>query len=578
MHGEKDEELWRDAVQVPGFGYDRRGLWTALYDVDVLSGNAVLEQDYISDSPVWVSSISYCFDTKKALIHIEYVVPGDSVNGVTIGRDLLYGGSLDKELGKYHRFPVRPSRMKLLKKYIEEAEKECTCVEKFRNKAGWVVDGGKHKFVLYGRNGILIKPEAGELERMYSGLRQSGEREKQLEAVFETLRRNPLVSVLIAAAVATPLLERIGGESSVIDIHSLSSAGKTVSAACAISLYGNPEKLIIRWDGTPKGIEEKFNFCDGIPCHLDEATSVRDKRHITEIVYDAANGVGRERAKAGGGSINTGSWNTIVFSTSESSLQQLIGMAISGLDARIFPVEGQILRGYSASEVEDLSATLRKNHGWIGRDLLTYLEDDVDFKSLGEKLDEYTLMLADSVDEKDRIQRRKARKYAVFFCAVDVLQALYPEYVDVIAEVHDNLLKHWQFLCDSRSESDVAQKALTALFNYYNQRTTHFDGSSKACKGSYIGDGETDNNSADGSFYKNHLGFFEDVFTDILLKAGFKVDNCLEELSERRWILFSTSPITGKKNFKTRTTINGEGKKLIVISREGRHAYDNDFK
>lgn len=566
---------WEDAVPVHGYGYSRDGVWVGSYGTDVLTKRSTVEPFYISYAPVWVHLISYCFDSNEAIVHISYVVPGGRVQEVTIERKLLYNGDIARKLGKYHRFPVRPKMMKLFKEYVEDAEEACVRVDKFREKSGWVVDDDKDKFVLYGKNGIYIKPKAGELQRMHSGLRQSGERAVQLQAIFETLRRNPLVSVPIAAAIATPLLGRVGAESSVIDINYLSSAGKTVSAACAMAIFGDPEKLIIRWDGTPKGIEEKFNFCDGIPCHLDEATSVRDKRHITEIVYDATNGIGRERAKAGGGSIETGSWKTIVFSTSESSLLKLAGMAISGLDARIIPVEGQILQGYSASEVEDLSMTLRRNHGWIGLDLLTHLEGRPDFDAIATNLDLYTSVLSEFVDEKDSIQRRKARKYAVFFCAVDLLRELYPAYDDVIELTHDNLMKHWQFLCDSRSGSGVAQKALTALINYYNQRPSHFNGSSKSRKGSCV---EGESQELEGTVYKNQLGFFEDIFTQVLLKAGCKVDNCLEELSERGWILYSTSPITKKKNYKTRTTIDGESIKLIVISREGRHAYDNDFE
>lgn len=561
MHG---VEPWADAVPVHGYGYTADGLWVGQYEGDVLSRGTVIEPFYISHAPVWVNLVSFNVESKKAVIHICYMLSPGQVQEVTIDRDLLHGGNLARSLGVYHRFPVRSGEMMVrFKAYVEEAEKACKRIEKFRERAGWVVDEGKTKFVLYGANGIRIRPKAGELQRMHSGLRQRGSKEEQLKVVFETLRQNPLVSVPLAASIATPMLKHLEAESSVVDIHYLSSAGKSVSAACAMSVYGDPEKLIIRWDGTPKGIEEKFNFCDGIPCHLDEATSVRDKRHITELVYDAGNGVGRERAKAGGGSLETGSWNTIVLSTSESSLIKLSGMSTSGLDARIIPVGGQTLQGYSASEVEALSSALRKNHGWIGRDLLEYLENKADFAAIAVAFDRYTSQLAELVDERDRIQRRKARKFAVFFCAVDILRALYPAYGEVIDLVHDNLMNHWRFLCESRAESGVAQKALTSLINYYDRRKSQFDGSSNARK---------------GVFYKNQLGFFEDVFAEVLLKAGCKVDNCLEELSERGWILYTTTPKTGKKNFKTRTTIDGETVKLIVISLQGRYAYDTDFE
>lgn len=556
------DSLWKEGPVVPGYGCDWDGLYIENFVRDSISGLVVVRKGYLTYAPIWLYGVRYDPETEEARLCLRYCVSkeNDRIIEVTLPRSGVTASYLKKAVYKLHRFPAYQRDAKNLAHFFEHAERCCDDVKKYLPRTGWLRDGDNWYFALNGSNDLYVEPKPG-MERLCSGFQPKGARSRQLEIIFDVLKHTQFAVIPIAAAFAAPLIHRLdAAESCIIDLHWNSSAGKTISAALATSIYGDPQQFIARWTGSVKGIEGKMSFCSDLPCHLDEAHAKENSREITEFVYNATNGIGRDLAKVNGNHKRL-EWRTVVISTSEVGLLELSKVYVAGIDARIIPVHEEIFRGYNVKKVEQLAADLQENYGWIGAEYIEHLETKADFSKIHERYDHWVDELRGYVKNGDRIQVRKAKQMAVLLCAVEELQQLYSDRNVEISAAISQLLTFWEKLCESRTGSGVAEKALAALVEYYNRYPNRFSKKST---------------SRVGSMYQEQIGFFPEVFRVIVEKTGCRFDNVLEELAVKNWVLYKTTPKTGKKNFKIRTTINGENVKLLVVSSLGRSAYVDD--
>lgn len=562
---DRNGTLWQDAVLPSGFGLDTDGLFQ--FDLVTDDAGAVTCRRYeITFGPVWMSKNARHIDSqhgRMCLKYMSYKLPRE----LLLERGVVFNGRIGGEVGQYAGFPMMPGvkqkNIKNLTEYLLLAER-ISPTDTYRSTTGWVETDEGEKFALYGKNGVIIEPNGAGLRKRYRGIMQRGDHDLFIKTVLDALVANPLACVPVIGGLAAPLLNKLEAESPIIDVHYISSGGKTTTGSLAMSMYGDPRRLKRSWDGTKIGLEENANFFCDLPQFLDESQT-QNPRDVAKIIYSLANGEGRERgAPFGMGTQEAGEWQTVVISTGEQSLFELSTMKRSGLDARTIPVKGETLGNYDADKIEELNRILSRNYGWVGCEYINHLEKRTDFELMEEQYLDYIDRLSKDVKPGDKIQRRKAAAFASLLCAVDVLLEIYSQFNDSISLIKQHLFDFWKNICEERGDRDTAHAAFGVLMDFFVKNKPKFSGSSTVRVGTLYSE-------------EKLIGFLESTWRLVLKAGGFDASNILEEFKQRGWVVTSVTEKTGKVRHLIRTKINNQEVKVIALTRDSVEQYENDW-
>jgi hypothetical protein len=174
------------------------------------------------------------------------------------------------------------------------------------------------------------------------------------EAIAE-MKAWPVAQIILTAGFASPLLRILGLPSTILDIHYRSSRGKSIAAAAAFSVWGDPDIAaggIAKWSDTSYALELRLAVARGLPVVVDESQNLGRKTPdaVTAFLY----GIGNDRGTARGGDyLSSLAWSIILISTGERSLTTF-GDA-QGIAPRRIPVGVAPIP--TAETSEDLEAT-----------------------------------------------------------------------------------------------------------------------------------------------------------------------------------------------------------------------------
>jgi uncharacterized protein (DUF927 family) len=101
----------------------------------------------------------------------------------------------------------------------------------------------------------------------------------------------------VAAALTSPMLELVHGESGGFNFKGSSSIGKTTLLRASASVWGRADEhgIMRTWRGTANGIEGTAVLFSDTLLALDEL-GVATAQDVGNIVYSLASGIGKQRA------------------------------------------------------------------------------------------------------------------------------------------------------------------------------------------------------------------------------------------------------------------------------------------
>ena len=198
----------------------------------------------------------------------------------------------------------------------------------------------------------------------------------------------PAVRLMLATALASPLLAMIGVAGFTVDAHGRTSGGKTSAAHVAEALFGRPGPggMAMSWDTTAVGLERSFAERCHLPVSIDDSALALQKLGrervgglASDIAYSVTNGCGRRRGARGGGLETPGAWCLTAISTGESSMLTLGGRGVSeGALARVLSVSGAPFGAEGARDADAARAFVAENYGRVGRAWVTWLHEHRD--------------------------------------------------------------------------------------------------------------------------------------------------------------------------------------------------------
>lgn len=141
------------------------------------------------------------------------------------------------------------------------------------------------------------------------------------QSVAAMLPGNPLLQLSIGTALAGPLLAPLnihtGG-----GFHLLwdSSNGKTTAVLCASSVWGHGHHFTLKWNATANGLEGIAALRNDCLLALDELGQA-DPRHVGDVVYSVADGIGKQRASRSSAARRVRRWRLMLLSSGEVTLE-----------------------------------------------------------------------------------------------------------------------------------------------------------------------------------------------------------------------------------------------------------------
>ena len=182
---------------------------------------------------------------------------------------------------------------------------------------GWQPDGNKFLPGLAKDVVLDIEPSQRALAAAYS---TKGTMEEWVE-LMQGHRERDRFRFILAASFAAPLLKILQQRIFFVYNWGNSAGGKTAGLKAALSVWGEPEKLMVNFNATQVALERMAAFYCDLPLGIDERQLAGNNQGgLEKIVYMIASGTGRARGAKGGGLQHTSTWRTIALATGEEPL------------------------------------------------------------------------------------------------------------------------------------------------------------------------------------------------------------------------------------------------------------------
>ena len=202
------------------------------------------------------------------------------------------------------------------------------------------------------------------------------------QVVSRDMERNcPLGVFALSCAFAAPCVQLCGARNMAFNINTVSSRGKSFLLDVAASVYsgvGTKNSYVCTWTATTNGLELLASAYNDLLLPMDELGASSKPEEMGRAIYMIAGGKGKVRSTKDAKLQKTNMWHTILLSTGELSLAQLVksagGDVYDGQEVRMldlyFPDKGELTLFERLPEGENLhtycmrlKACMEKNHG-----------------------------------------------------------------------------------------------------------------------------------------------------------------------------------------------------------------------
>ena len=269
--------------------------------------------------------------------------------------------------------PVHSGNAEDMVSYLAAYEaKNTDCIPCVRaiDRIGWV---GK-EFYPYRVDGEMeLETDALSVSQMLNGLVQAGDLAVWLNAA-EVVRSNCISRAVLAGSFASPLLHWLKHRVFLQHVWHDSRGGKTATLKMALSVWGDPARLLTSYHATAVGLERSCAAMMHLPLGLDELQALAEKRMTVEsIVYSLGNGFGKLRGAKNGGLQKTLQWRNIILSTGEMPLIRESSM--DGVGSRVLELYGRPVADEATAR--ELHQTSERHYGHAGKRYIEYLVSEV---------------------------------------------------------------------------------------------------------------------------------------------------------------------------------------------------------
>lgn len=384
------------------------------------------------------------------------------------------------------------------------------------NHCGWVVND-KESIAFVTKNsepltygGDLAIQTKGMYEEWNNGIKDNIIGNIELELVLATA----LATIFIGYDDIT-LGKDIG--SSLINLYSDSSQGKTTAAMLALSCFGEPtskEKgtLMRSFSSTKNSMMKSLSNNHGVMLCFDDI-SAGSNQNISELLYGIGNGRDKDRLTESSQMNEGGSFTTQVLVTGEESIRQY-AKKNGGISVRYIEFEGlQFTK--SAEHSEKIKRFCSLNYGFAALKYAAYLLD-MDKEVLSTMYDSIVLELLDEITNHNGKTHRYVKRLAAIALTATLLNDCFGWNIDVLGIrklLMINLQQHLQLL-------NYKDTVLNLIISYIVKKQHFFsiDGEKPKNSGDFLGEINTSDN-----YVKIEKSVFEEIISELGLPSATSI-------------------------------------------------------
>ena len=357
-------ELPIDLALPVNFKFERSGI---LYVKENSSGDTIVYKAVGCPLVITERVFNVDSETEKIELCFKYI---KKWKRVLLPRSTVFDSRRIMQLADFG-VPISSESTKFLVKWLDalaDANQDRIPVTYAVSKLGW---RGEREFILPNlAQKYRIDIDDDGSQSTVSGFTTSGKREEWI-ASMQYLRQSPKARFILAASFAAPLLRILGQRNFVIHNWGNSQDGKTATLWAAMSVWGNPDKLIGTFDATSTAMERRAALYSDLPLAINEreVLSQNKRNDISPLLYIMGEGKGKGRGTKTGLQANA-SWRTIVMSTGEGTLSA--AGSFDGVMTRVLEVSDGPL-AHDRDFARQLYYLLPRSHGFAGPEFLTQL-------------------------------------------------------------------------------------------------------------------------------------------------------------------------------------------------------------
>lgn len=264
----------------------------------------------------------------------------------------------------------------------------------------------------------------------------------------------------------------------ICSLASATTTGKSTAMELATSFGGCPiisesNTMNLSFVITANKILDSMGNNKGFSRGIDDTSSADDtlKSQMGGLLYALANGSDKERMYSNG----TAEFKTAIFITGEKSLRAYVN-DFGGLIVRVLEFR-DVKWIKSASDAEEIAATVRQNYGHItpmlAEKLLNYSKENRETE-LKERYFKWHKIFVDDARERGvyiEYTERIVAKLALIMLSLEVLGEVMEHVIDE-KKVYEFLFKH--ILVTVADDANVGERAYNAIVDYWKENSAEF--------------------------------------------------------------------------------------------------------
>lgn len=446
-------------LPIEGLDFGQYGITdSGLYYYDERKG----EITFAEGTPLIVTKILHNIDGEPNKVEISYKLRGEWRRVIVRRRDINDSRSI-LDLANYE-INVNSTNASMLVEYLAKFIAINTSripIEKSVGRLGWY----NNEFIPYGTNYTF--DGAPNDRAKFEALKPSGDYEKWLET-YLIARNSPIVRFYLDASFASVLLKRLDAQMFVTHIWGNTETGKTVAQLMAMSIWGDPWRLVFTFNATKVWAERQATFLGNIPFALNELQTIKDRYTNTDqLIYQLCEGQSRGRGSKTGGNDETKYWRMTILSNGEQCLTE--DNTLAGAANRILELETK------TSLFDDpvlVCETIKENYGHAGIKFIEGLR-----KYSDEELKKIYNIIRRAIADSDMMEKQNNSLACVIMAdciANQIFLSLDPEaaFEDALS-----LLDKLRVSLPSKKDIDIFERSYDNFTSWVIQNKNKFSGS-----------------------------------------------------------------------------------------------------
>lgn len=411
-------------------------------------------------------------------------------------------------------------------------------------RIGWV---DKHSFFPYVKQEeIIFESESNEVNGIIDATIPHGNIETWKKYAVD-VRKNSFARFILSASFASPLLKLLDSRVFFIHIWHDSQSGKTAAMKFAVSVWGDPTKLMGSFNATSVGLERMTGILKHIPFAIDELQVLNDRKlSVEKIVYSLGNGYGRVRGNKNGGMQIVPTWQNIIITSGEQPISN--ESSNDGAITRILELYGRPVNNVSFAH--DLHIVSKSHYGLAGERFIKYIIENVNERCAKQDYEQ----ISKEISTKCSFEAPKAQLDSVslvclgdYYSSIAIFNTEKNIAWDEAIELGTNILEN----CKELQKSSTIDRAWDFVTGWIASNRNRFAPDSTPCY---------------GKIEKDKVFIIPNILRQALTENGFDYSKVTRGFKERKFV---ETKIDNKGHTKMQVSkrINGINQKCFCVNK-----------